>query len=284
MTFLKIVYLIIGIALILAAPVWSSKISENYTKLPSNYGFDVNLNHTENNRFDFNQDWSGNVLSLSNIKNSVEQSTESTLLIDSSFIAKSLTGSQLFDLEQKYLVDRYTHHDLPGFVDPNGKSYYMFPRHTKKQSYLVWFGTFGKPFTLNYVDTEKINGLTVYHFQGQDNAIDDTSGYSFLPLVPEKYRVLSKANIDVFVEPFSGNVINYFDKGTSYYSDNENHRLWDISQWSNEVKDQSVSEMATVATKFRQNIILQEYVIPCGLLVVGFFFVYKAVSGRKMVR
>lgn len=280
MNFRQSILFVLGIALILAAPLWSSKISQVYTKLPANYGFDLDMDHSENNRFNFDEDWSGSVVSLSNIKNFTEKTTESESLINSSFIAKSITGATLFDLEQKYLVDRYNNHDLPGYVDATGSAYYMFPHHTQKISYQFWPGTFGKSFKMNYIDTTTIDGLKIYHFRGQDNAIDDTLGYSFLPLVPEKYRALSKATVDVFIEPVSGIIINYYDKGVSYYSDSEGHRLWDISQWSNELKESSIHQMAATASKARQTILLHEYMIPFGLLSLGIFLLYKSLPGR----
>lgn len=280
MSFSRILVFIAGLALFLTSSVWSSKVSQDLTKWPDNLSEVLLFQHTENNRFGLNDSWSGNIISNSKIETKTTNQSSSVSMVSKKFVIESLSGENLFSLEQSFYVDRYTRHDLPGGTDPDGVAYTAFPHHTGKKEYLVWPGTFGSAINLRFIDQQIIKGLHVYHFQSQAN-VDDTAGYVFLPLVPEKYRVKSQATVDMYIEPVTGILVNYSDKGISYYSNDKIDRIWDISQWSNKFTDNAISAQVKIAKNKMNYLSLHENIIPLLFFASGLSLIFFSVLTKR---
>lgn len=239
--------------------------------------YSVELRHDENNRFNLGGDWSGKTFSLGRLEISTQKATPGQLDVNTSFSATSVKGEQLFTLKHNFLVDRHSRTVLPSNEDPAGGSYFTFPRHVKKTSYALFLSTFGEPINFNFIDEQEIRGLLTYHFRGQAEKINDTPGYDFLPLVPETYYVYSSAVVDIYVEPFSGRIVDYSDRGVSYYTDEKLNRIWDIASWGNQYDDASVGERVILAQEKMRQLSLYENGVSLALFVVAMIFLSSTI-------
>lgn len=264
----RFLILFLGFALVLAAPIWATKVADNILKWPSNQSSIFLLSHTENNRFNFKDSWSGNVISNSSVELNTLSASSSVATIDKKFVIESINGDVLFSLNQKFNINRYYRRNLPSNDDVID-TYSYFPPNTQKTSYLWTTGTMGSPIKMSFERENTIDGIKVYEFTGKANNVDDTSGYEFLPLVPEKYKVLSNVVISVSVEPATGDIVNYSDTGTSYYSDKDLNRVWDIAQWSNRYTENTVKNNLVSINKKMEIVKFHRITIPLALFFAG---------------
>lgn len=260
---------ILGLLFLIIIPIYLISILPNLNLLSSNQLVTTNLNHTENNRFEIGGKWSGDVPSASSIENIIVSITPNELATETKFTVKSLQGQVLFSFSQHFIVDRHTRHNLPDGTDKKGETYYTFPLNVQKQSYLWWAHTFSRPVTLEYANEQTVNGVNTYHFVARKIAVDDTEGYSFLDLVPEKYNVRTIADIDIYVEPVSGIIIDYQDKGVSSYLDRQGTVIQDIAQWSNHFSEITIQRMATMAEGLKIKVLFTRSYFPAILILIG---------------
>lgn len=279
--FRRSIAIIVGLAFFLISSFWTTEVSRNLSKIPDDFGETVLFIHTENNRFDIEGDWSGKIISSSKVRTKSTVISSSELKLDHSFTAESISGEVLFDLNHSILVNRYTRHNLPGGSDENGVAYSYFPPNTQKQSYLWWPATFGSPFNMNFVEEQTLNGLKVYRFESEKVTIDDTIGYEFLPLVPEKYKAYSNASIEAYVEPVTGTLVKYADQGVSYYGDDKLVRIWDIAQWSNVYSQDTINQSVIKAKDNLVTFSFHHNIIPFILFGFGVFHFYLALFTAK---
>ncbi len=257
-----------GILLVILSVAWKVFFLSWFDRLPV-VNTALLLDHDEDNRFDLGGEWSGATFSLGRLELKTKEANLNEIYVDSSFTANSITGDPLFNLKNQLVVDRHsrmiTSKGSPKMTD----SYFFFPPHVKKATYLVFPATFGQPLEVQFVDATKIGDLDVYHFRGQAENIDDTAGYEFLPLVPEKYRVFSRTVMNMYVEPITGHLINYDDRGTSYYVDDKDSRVWDIANWRNRFTTQTVAQRLIEAKDMIRTVNIMENGTTILLLVLG---------------
>lgn len=279
--------LLLGFFFLLLIPVWYFVFLPFVIGLPTNYSQRAQLSHTEDNRFVIGSTWSGKTISISESKDVVDKVEYRKARVSSEFKIESLTGENLFLLNQSFLVDRVSLKNLPGLTDISGRAYHIFPRHLKKTNILWWPSFFGGPIDLTYIDSVNLKGINVYHFRGERGDINDTGGYDFLPLVPEMYKVLSSAKLDVFVEPKTGYVVHYEDVGSSFYADQDNKLIWEISKWTNKFTDPTIKEKLENANRLKNKQFFMEVVVPIALLIPAILFLNVGASKvvkKKIVR
>lgn len=263
-----------GIVLLLLIPLWMFLVVPELEKIGS-YENKWILMHDENNRFEIDGLWAGNheIKSFWN-----EEITKG--ILETEFVVGE--GENIvYEVKNKFFVDRKTRHNLAGETDKKGEAYSIFPLHLKKQDYKYWPAGYGQSINLNFMGIEKFYGLETYHLELADGFSDDTIGYEFLELVPEKYKVLSDFNIHVYVEPVSGIVVNYEDEGISYYADSSGNKVQDISEWGNRFDYYSVKSQAEIAKSAKLKIEIYEIYIPLLLGLMGLVLLGLALVRKK---
>lgn len=243
----KNLQLFAGIISIILVPVWMFQLTPELLKLPPNISSKANMVHTENNRFSINSQWTGKTIAISSSRLNTFSTVKDKSTIQSVFRVESLTGEKLFELNQNFVIDRLTRHNLPGGNDPKGDSSILFGINVNQKSINFWPVEMGAPTTLQYTGDKVIQGINTKHFNATGAIIDDTLGFEYLPLVPEKYKVLSRVDIDIYVEPSTGTIIDYQDTGISYFADKENKPIWDMDDWSNKYNDPTIIERVRLA-------------------------------------
>ena len=154
----KNILLIIGIVFLLLIPAWIFLALPNLLKLPSDYNNNFGLAHTENDRFEINGAWTGqNTIDTywtENLKNNI---------FETSFVVGE--GEDIvYDVKNKFVIDRKTRHNLAGETDKNGEAYSIFPLNVKKEDYNYWPAGYGQSLLFKFQGTETRYNLEVYHF------------------------------------------------------------------------------------------------------------------------
>ena len=277
----KSLQLILGLLFIIIVPVWVFLVSPELLKLPANISSKANMIHAENNRFDINSEWTGKTIAISssNIKTSTTLGNKSTL--QSIFKVESLTGETIFELNQNFIVDRQTRNNLPGGNDIKGESSIIFGTNVNQKTINFWPVEMGAPTTLKLIGNTVIQGINTQHFNATDAIVDDTLGFEFLPLVPEKYKALSRVNIDVYVEPSTGTIIDYQDTGISYYADKDNKPVWDMDDWSNKYNDPTIIERVKLAKSKMTSFNIISIYIPIFLSCISLLMVILSFTKKN---
>lgn len=277
----KMLQLLVGLILIIFLPFWLFVISPRLLKLPVDFSSSANMIHTENDRFNIGSAWVGKTIALSSSNIKTFEASGNKSILQTRFRVESLVGETLFELNQTFTVDRQTRHDLPRENDKFGTSYILFPLGINQKPINFWSIEMGSPTLLKYVDSKLIQQLNTLHFHVDNYVIDDTSGYDFLPLVPEKYNVLSNVSVDIYVEPITGIIIDRQDTGISYYTDKNGNHLWDIAQWSNKYDDPTITARVTEAKLKKSSYLQITTVIPIFTTIVGLILIFSSLLQRK---
>jgi hypothetical protein len=272
---MKKTLLIMGIIAMVLIPVWIFLVLPNLLKIPLDYSNDWKLAHSENDKFEINGTWTKqyaiNTFWTENLNNNIFET----------YFVVGEGENIVYNIKNKFVVDKKTRHNLAGETDKNGESYSIFPLNVKKEDYNYWPAAYGRGLLFKFDGIEKRYNLDVYHFLAENQVSDDTAGYEFLDLVPEKYNVLSKFNIDIYVEPVSGIIVDYEDKGGSYYADSQGNRVQDMSEWGNRFDYNTIKQQADKANSEKNKIFFYEWVAPILLGIIGIVLLIVGVVWKK---
>jgi hypothetical protein len=194
----------------------------------------------------------------------------------------SASGDVMFEILNLYGVDRLTRKNLPGYGNEERFGQFLFPPHTLKQKYDGWDPLFAGPHVASYDHEETMEGVPVYVFNFVADGIDETSGYSALPDVPEKYRATTYGKGRIWVEPNSGIVVDYDETGVSYFIEPKTgERVGEITQWSDHYTPETRVAQLQLARAARRKIFALEIWIPFGLAVAGVGCLMTAAVWRR---
>lgn len=129
------------------------------------------------------------------------------------------TGAVIFETLNLYGVDRSTRQNLPGYGNLDRNAQYFFPPHTGKQGFILWDPNYAGPIAVRFSTIENFRGMEVYVFFSSVDALDETTGFTSLPNVPQRYHASTYGRGKFWVEPVSGLVVNHEDSGVSYFTD-----------------------------------------------------------------
>jgi len=99
--------------------------------------------------------------------------------------------------------------------------------------------------------------------------------------VPEKYQVLSRFSVDIKIEPVTGKIIDYEDKGIIYYADEKGNKVQDISERGDGFNYETIKTQAEIAKKEKIKIIAYEWIIPVLLGLIGIALVVVELRKKK---
>ncbi|MCA1594438.1 MAG: DUF3068 domain-containing protein [Acidobacteria bacterium] len=179
-------------------------------------------------------------------------------------------GVVMFEVLSVYGVDRRTRENLPGYGNEERRGLYLFPPHTKQQKYGQWDPMYGGPRVATFVRTEQRDGLPVYVFNFAANGLDETTGYSSLPDVPERYRAITFGKGTVRVEPVSGVIVGYEEEGTSYFVEPKTgEHVAELFEWSDSFTLETAAAQWQLARSQRWHFLALEIYLPAALAVAG---------------
>ncbi len=180
------------------------------------------------------------------------------------------SGEVNFESISLYGVDRRTRQNVSGYGEVNRSGQYLFPTHVQQIAYPIWDPLYIGLRQATFEHTDTIGGLQVYVFSISGFAMDETSGYSYLVIVPAKYSVHTIAAGTLWVEPLSGIVVDYLDNGLSYFVDRASgERIADFNQWSERYTPETQTAQLARARSARLRILALEIWLPGALALMG---------------
>jgi len=179
-------------------------------------------------------------------------------------------GLAAFESSGIYGVDRQTRMNLPGYGDSRRDGQFLFPPHTEARTYRYWDPQFIGARMASFAHSDALEGLPVYLFHFRVQGLDESAGFAHLPDVPERYRAHTEGEGTLWVEPTSGLVVDYEERGTSYFVEpGTGKRIADLYVWSDSYTPQTKAAKLRQGAAARRRIQLLELGLPLGLLFAG---------------
>lgn len=238
-------------------------------RIPEDYFDEASFSATSRHRESAAAAWQESTLVTRRVDQLLARSA-SHAIIQGDLHWSNAAGETEFETSAIFGVDRYTRENLPGYGDTVRTGLFLFPLHTQAITYRYWDTQFMGQRTATYQRTEAIDGVNVYVFDFTASRLDETAGYSHLPEVPERYRVLTDGSGTLWVEPTSGVIVDYLERGVSYLADQRSRqRIADVYQWQARFTAQTRRDKIAFAQAERRNIRLLEIWIPLVLVLAG---------------
>lgn len=274
-----------GIASIVAIPVWLFLIAPSLLQLPEDYFFTANVVTSDNFYDNESEEFEGEIYSKTNYVYKTISVENNQAVVWGLSNTRTLDNEPITSIERYYSIDRLTNSHLSGLGDRDRDGYLFAPRNLdKNQSFIFWNLQYDIPETMNYVDTENIDGLNVYHYRSESNTAK-TDQRVELELEEEEVLVLGieiETNTELWIEPVTGSLIKYKDYTNSYTYDLETEER--ISAWSistNTFDEDSIAKIVHDARFEKTKHMTVLFYIPILLLLIGLLSLIKAFGITK---
>jgi hypothetical protein len=249
--------------------------------LPSDYTNATALSEVDKFRDSPTGEWQASTLNTQRIDQTITHSGQ-TAIIEGALHVYYASGAVNFETTSLYGVDRRTRLNLSGYGSVNRTGQYFFPPHVQPGEYPIWDPMFVGLRQATFQRAEIMDGLQVYVFSFSTPGMDETTGYSYLPDVPERYLVHTDGAGTIWVEPLSGFVVDYMDSGVSYFVDPATGtRLADFNQWKERYIPGTRAAQIALARAARLRILALEVWLPGGLLLVALVFLGLILFQRR---
>ncbi len=179
-------------------------------------------------------------------------------------------GQVTYQTTGLYGVDRRSRANVAGYGDANRQGQFLFPPHLQRIIDQVWDPYYTGPRTLTFDHHEEIDGLPVAVYRFDVTGMDETAGYDFLPDVPERFGAMTDGHGQLWIEPISGVLVDFTDKGHSYFLDRATGRsVGDVNVWDAHYTPKTRAAQLQLAASARQKILAMEVWFPLALLGAG---------------
>ncbi len=250
-------------------------------RLPADYSNTTALSEQDQFRASPTDEWLASTLNTQRVDQTITNK-EQTAIIEGALHVYYDSGQVNFEVTSLYGVDRRTRLNLSGYGSVIRTGQYLFPPHVQPGQYPIWDPMFVGLRLATFERTDKIDGLRVYVFSFSASGMDETTGYSYLPDVPEHYLAQTDGQGTIWVEPLSGIVVDYTDSGVSYFFDPSTAtRLADFNKWNERYTLETRAAQTQLARAAQMRILALEVWLPGGLLLVGLLFPVSFLFPRK---
>jgi hypothetical protein len=266
-------YFFIALVLLIVAALLRFWIAPLQERLPANYANEARLIEENNFRDSPTGEWQTSTLRVQRVDQAMKN-TGTTAIIEGALHVYFESGEMNFETSGLYGIDRRTRLNLAGYGDVNRTGQYLFPPHVRRIAYPIWDPMFIELRQASYQGVEQVEGLRVYVFTFSASGMDESAGYAYLPDVPERFLAHTDGEGTIWVEPLSGIVVDYEDRGVSYFIDpSTGERLADFNQWEEHYTAETRANQVEQARAFRLRILLFETWFPAICLVGSLVFV-----------
>ncbi len=248
--------------LILLLPIWILWIAPQFTKLSDNFSYSADLLSLDNFFDEHTNKFQGQEISKSSFTYKVIGKTANYLMIENHFEVFTLNGTPIISVSRIYNINPYNEQYVNVVGQEKRIGYLFGPRFANKNSFTYWHVNYNAPAPLNFIDKEKINNLTVYHYAAQYQA-DQTENLTYLPGVPQQRGVKVDVNLQLWIEPISGWLVKYQDNSLAYFYDRStNKKLTNWNQFTNRYTQNSIEQQVQIASKLKWTILIVDLIVP----------------------
>jgi hypothetical protein len=280
-------YIIPCMVLALAAVFLRFWAAPEQEKLPTDHANTTQYLEVSSFRDSPDGEWATSDLIATRIDSAITQNGDAVIL-QAALQIYSVDGELNFENSALYGVDRTSRVNVSGLGNTARAGQFYPAPHLKPQPFTLWDAMFIGPREVIYDHAETINGLQVYVFNFKAAGLDESNGYSYLPLVPEVYQAQTDGQGTLWIEPVSGVVVDYQDEGVSYFVDPQTgKRVADFNKWSEYYSPETKASQFQIALMERQRILALEFWLPAVLLVIGsaWFLIglYSEIRKKKQI-
>lgn len=265
-------YFFIVIITLLAIPIWIVLVAPSLKKIPDNFSYTADILSLDNFYDETAKKFEGEHISKTIFSYQVVQHTSNLLIIKNVFDVRKLSNQKIFAVDRYYYVNPYNGKHVK-YDNQELRSGYLFaPRYVNKHDFYYWHVNYDAPALMKYVNTEKIYGLDVYHYQAHYEA-DQTENLHNLPGVPAQRGIKADVVLQLWIEPVSGWLVKYQDNTLAFYYDIKTGKI--ISPWnsfSNRYTQTSIHNQERIAKILKLKILATDYIVPILLICVSGFY------------
>jgi putative ABC transport system substrate-binding protein len=262
-------YNLCALLLIVLIPIWSYWVAPNFKKIPMNFFYKADILSIDNFYDGNKKKYEGGEVSKTLFIYQVIKAQGKYLVIKNIFSVKKFNDQPIFSVSRLYFINPKTgeHVYVPGQKARNG--YLFAPMYANKCCYYYWHINYDAPAFLKFISEEKINNLTVYHYQAHYSS-DQTANLHNLAGVPDKRGIQTNITLNLWIEPVSGWLVKYQDDTYAYYYDIKTGKyLLPWNHFSNQYTENSIRQQVIYASSLKHKIIFIDFIIPALLSVLA---------------
>jgi hypothetical protein len=270
-----------GLACCFLAAFQHFYLTPQFTRVPSDYVNETSYNATTRTRESATAPWTESSLVARRVDQMLVSSAHHGIL-QGDLHWTNAAGQVEFETTAMFGIDRHTRENLPGYGDAVRTGPFLFPLHTEAKNYRYWDTQFIGHCDAVFKHVTHIGKLRIFAYAFTAKGLDETAGYSHLPDVPERYRVLTNAQGTLWVEPDSGQIVDYEEEGVSYLVEpGSRKRVGDIYIWKDRFTPATKAAKVAQAGAERIRISLLEFWLPAALAFAGLI---ALLFGMRMAR
>jgi CHASE1-domain containing sensor protein len=190
--------------------------------------------------------------------------------IDNFFTVSTLQGQPIFETKRTYGVEPWSGKHVYGVGDRDRDGYLFAPRMKgpaaqveDKSTFTYWHVNYDAPALLQFQSEEILHGLTVYHYEANYFADQTKELTGVLPGVGSETGISLDIKLQLWVEPYTGRLVQYKDTSEAYYYSLETkQRLHPWNNFSNRFSPRSVAEHVTYASILKQKLVVTGVLVP----------------------
>lgn len=267
---LQRICLVFAVIFLIAIPIWFLWIAPYIKKIPDDFSYSADVLSLDNFYDEKTHKFEGEQISKTIFNYSVVGKKSDCLVIQNVFDVRTLNDNQpIFSAKRLYFIDPYTGQHVAVIGEKKRDGYLFAPRYANQQGFHYWHINYDASAPLEFVDKEKMDGLTVYHYQAHYEA-DQTVNLTYLPGVPKKRGVRAKVNLQLWIEPISGWLVQYQDNTLAYYYDRATGKaLNPWNQFSNRYTQGSVAQQVKIAKCLKWKMLAVDFGVPIIFLMLA---------------
>lgn len=237
-------------------PIWIYLIAPELTRIPNDFSYHANILSINNFYNEKLNKFEGDQISKIIYNYDVLAATSNYLLLQNKFVLSTQGNKPILMAVKKYIISPYNSKNI--ITSPGSKlSGFLFaPTFCSKKDFLYQHVTSDMPVKMKYINTQKLAGLTVHHYQANFNSdltkyTTDSSEFS------QKRGIEANVMLQIWVEPVSGWLVAYQENAIAYYYDQKTHqKLMPWNKFSNRYTQNSIEQQVKNATYLKWKIII----------------------------
>ncbi len=275
----------VTLALLAILGLWAPFIAKELLEMPTDYSYSADIISYDNLYDAASQQYTGRTQSQTTFSYTTVRTEGTTNIINAVFDVHSQEGEPIFSVTREYAVNQESYQHVPGYGDENRTGYLFGPSGYNKDNFTYWHINYDKPLTMIFQNEENILGLNTYHYKANFTA-DQTANLTNLQDVGITKGINLDGTIDLWIEPYTGELVDYQDAATAYYYDlATGERLSPWNQFSNQFSFDSISSHAAQAEQRKTTAFITSEVVPAILMgAIAFFTAWAAISVKKIWR
>lgn len=269
-------YVVILCVLLAAFLLWTPFIAPMLTKKDNS--FSATVNSTESDYNDTSGVYSGLDSFTTTMAYSWVASNNDSVELKGTFVAKDTTGVEVWNSQHDYNVNVKTaQHDATYKASRDG---YLFGQpNSRTDSYTYWHPKYDIATKANFIEEETLHGVKTYKFTAGYSA-NVTQQYIKSAAYAGDKDIVAAGSISIWVEPITGNLVNYVDTEQVYYYDRATGK--ELSPWK-QITDSfdtaTVVALAKKAESYKGTVVFANVVVP-SVVTILLAFTAAALAGN----